>query len=76
MRSEHPPHRHVLTDADKQDDMLPSTPDPHELAPPTENELRLGRKVLDLEKERDSLAVSFGSPRRKPLIGVSPSSKR
>jgi len=25
---------------------------------PSSNELRLGRKVLDLEKERDSLAVS------------------
>jgi len=25
---------------------------------PTTNELRLGKKVLDLERERDSLAVS------------------
>ena len=32
---------------------------------PTTNELRLGKKVLDLERERDSLAVSHS-----PLNGV------
>lgn len=36
---------------------MPSTPAAPELVPPTANELRLGRKVHDLEKERDSLAV-------------------
>ena len=46
--------------------MLPSTPVPDDIPlPPTENELRLGRKVLALEKERDSLDVRiFGVPQR------------
>ena len=36
---------------------------------PSSNELRLGRKVLDLEKERDSLAVSrSGYPRGGVLM--------
>ncbi|CAD6565405.1 MAG: hypothetical protein TREMPRED_001161 [Tremellales sp. Tagirdzhanova-0007] len=45
-----------LTAQDEDDEMLPSTPVPDDIPlPPTENELRLGRKVLALEKERDSL---------------------
>lgn len=45
----------------KQDEMLPSTPVPQDLPPPSENELRLGRKVLQLEKERDSISVGTTS---------------